>query len=316
MSSADTTNTTEPMDTTKDAAKDTESSIIRTMQDKINELQAKTAHYEAKEAQEHAAKQEELRKNMDETNMFFNRVCSSVAESERERVMENAAKARTLLNEVPNMDTFEMAKHAPLVAITCHASQTFKKMDALEEANKATSDSLKRALEELETCKEEIVKERKISSEATQLAEARQQSLEKLSNEYQQVIARASRHDFSNPGQKQYEQALEDMKKYMHSKNVKAEVAPTEIKTGTVPEERNMIKPETNLVSTSLCASAGSSSEPEKPTLNQHVDYLTNLFRAHGTPSLNVHAPSRLTAQQDAPMTDAQAFLAQKRAFA
>lgn len=337
------TNPSSAMETTS-ASPEVSSELILNLQRTIHEQQSKIAAFEAHRANEHSRDKERIEKHMEDANQFFNRLSATASEHEREAFLEECAKAKTFLNSVPKMEPLDMARHAPLVAVTCKASKAFAHIDELNETVKEKDAQLKRALERTEELEQENSKMRKEHGMSVQLAEARQASLEQVIKENEEIKSRVQKHDFAMPiANREYTQALEEMRKYtesVKSGGVKTEASPTPVadsavktngkapmQTGTSAEERAAIMGAAGggagLTTTTMCASAGSASgagtssefkASQSSHVSEHVNYLSNLIMSRSTPSTNIHASaSRGAPASDVVMSDADRVMAALR---
>lgn len=318
---------------------DNKSELILGMQKTIQEQQEKIAEFEALKALEHSRDKDKVIKHMEDTNEFFHRVTAATEEHERESFLEECAKAKTFLNSVPNMNPLDMARHAPLVAVTCKASKALAKIDTLEKNASEQQTQLKRALEQNEKLEEQCEKMRRENTLAVQLAEARQAALEEALKEKEEIKTRAINNDFSSPvANREYLKTLEELRKYQQGVASKQQPqaadphAPaTEVTSnGKAPMVMNTghdlkdmkVEGMSGMMTTTLSASAGggassSSSNPAPQAHNSmqaHVNYLSDLILSRSTPTTTIHlGAGRGSMNPDVTMTDAERVMAALR---
>lgn len=242
---ADTTTTMEPatdVTMTEHAAPaatnedEHKSKVIMNLERTIREQSQKLAAYQAEEEYKLRQNREDMRKQLQEVPNFFNAVKASLPDQEQASFNDDMIKAQTFLESVPAMDKIDMARHAPLVTVACKASGTLIAMDNLRKENQDKDLALKRALESGEEKDKELAKRQKDIDYLTQLAENRQSELEKQVKEYQDLVTRVSRHDFSAPATREYNSGIEAMRKHTASQlDTKTTIAsPTTTKTATI----------------------------------------------------------------------------------
>lgn len=333
-------------------ADEEKSKVIMDLERTIREQSQKLAAYQAEEEYKLTQNREDMRNQLKEVPNFFNAVKASLPDQEQASFNDEMMKAQTFLESVPAMDKIDMARHAPLVTVACKASGTLLAMENLRKENQDKDLALKRSLESGEEKDKELAKRQKDIDYLTQLAENRQSELEKQVKEYQDLVTRVSRHDFSAPATREYNSGIEAMRKHTASQldtkttvppatNTTNVPVPTEstnqipaqdkangkapmMATGMSASERALLGGGSNgLTTTTLNASAGSagsSSNDATPhnginTMHDHVRSLRDMVLSNSKPSTQVFSvPSaRGASNSDAQMSDAERILSALR---
>lgn len=325
-------------DVSMSVPEDQKSKVIMDLERTIREQSQKLAAYQAEEEYKLTKNREDMRKKLETVPKFFDAIKASLPDQEQETFGEDMLKAQTFLQSVPNMDKIDMDRHAPLVTVACKASGTLLAMETLRKDNQDKDLALKRSLESGEEKDRELAKRQKDIDHLTQLAESRQAELEKQVKEYQDLVTRVSRHDFSAPAMREYNNGMEAMRKHAASKMevVKTETpavaTDTTVKTndkapimasGMSATERALLTggaTTNSLMTTTLNASAGSNEDttkynpnhnPPNASMHDHVRSLREMVLSNSKPSTQIYsAQSRGASSSDAPMTDTERILA------
>ena len=346
MSTVATTPTETPVDTNAGKPNDptSESSdVVRGLQTTVHEMSRRLAQYEAIEQLEETKKREQLQPLVGKAQTFVDDTNMLVAESEREQFAPDFEKAKSLYGEIATMPRADMERFQPLLVIASKASGTTDQIKELHRKLDEASTTLKRKCEENEQLSENCRKQQVTIQDVTKLSETRQAQLESTTKELQMHQARASRHDFSTPSIRQYNNGIDAMRKHVGSTQSHAEVhhnistapPPTELaNNGKAPAainnldaaERATVMPHmaSTLTTTTMCASAGGSSSsagssdpPPTSTpssMLEHVGQLSHFFMTRSTPTTSGRIPSSLrpaNSQNDnSTMSDADRVLA------
>lgn len=289
------------------------SDTIAKLNEQLLEQTKRLAAFEAKEKHDEDRHREEISRYSGKVQAFMTGVEHMVDEKEGDfgpDVKEDLQKAREFYNSIPSMTIDKIHEFRPLMTVACKASAAYEKIEEMKSTTLEKDKALKRSLEEGEVKDAEIQRLRRDNSEITQLAEERQRQCEAVVRQLHDVSQRASKHDFSAPVQRQYQQNMLNMQnhlskyKQIESDNIPAQKTPDVTANNTMytstcsQEATNQALPGTsglNLTRTLLNASAGSNgtTEPAKNAHNfhymDHVNHLSNMVRSNGVASTTVH---------------------------
>jgi len=197
---------------------DEKSDYVMRMERQLREKSELLAKYEAQEELKLKGKREDLLKSAERMTPYYNAVKNSLPDHEHPEFDEHAHRAKTFLSEaVPSMNEIDMKPHESIVWLSCKASGTVIAMESLRKENQDKDVELKRSLESNEEKDGRIAKKQKDIDYLTELAESRQVALEKQVKEYQDLVARVQKHDYSlapSGAAREYNKGLEAMRKH------------------------------------------------------------------------------------------------------